>query len=340
MKNKTIIYLMFFVAFSFSVEAQNLVPNYSFEDTIQCPTQGNQVNGYVADWTAGGLGGQSYFDSICNVSGSAVGVPLNTWGYQYPHTGVAYTGIYTFFPPPPPSRPYHYNERDYLQVKLIDTLIKGSKYFVAFFVSLADSSKEACNNMGAYFSDSSLVYNGSVKPYLTPQVANDTSHQLTDKINWMKISGSFTAQGGEAYMVIGNFTDDKHCDSVFVNSPSSYKNYNWNLAYYYIDDVIVTTDSNYADSLFPSSIVSVSKPKEEVRIFPNPSNGKFEVNILNIGENSIMDVYNIFGEIIYSKAITDNAQINLSSEPIGIYFYRISTEWGNLMQSGKLIISN
>jgi len=328
MKRIVFTYLLF-MAF-FHIGAQNLVPNYSFEDTIQCPTQGNQVNGYVADWTAGGLGGQSYFDSICNVSGSAVGVPLNTWGYQYPHTGVAYTGIYTFFPPPPPSRPYHYNERDYLQVKLIDTLIKGSKYFVAFFVSLADSSKEACNNMGAYFSDSSLVYNGSVKPYLTPQVANDTSHQLTDKISWMKVSGNFTAKGGEAYMVIGNFTDDKHCDSIFVNSPSSYKNYNWNLAYYYIDDVIVTTDSNYADSLFPTSVENISRTKEAVEVFPNPANNILNVQFNNVKESDaniiVTDVTGrtiiILGDVAANKG---NVAINISNLTAGIYFVRIET---------------
>jgi len=50
-------YLTFCILhFSFILSAQNLVPNYSFEDTIQCVQHLNQFTGYVADWIGQGGG--------------------------------------------------------------------------------------------------------------------------------------------------------------------------------------------------------------------------------------------------------------------------------------------
>src|ERR1700739_767343 len=189
--------VILFILLGFAGKAQNLVPNYSFEDTIHCPIYA-YFQGYVTSWSGSY---PAYFNEFCSDPGYG-NVPSNTWGYQYAHTGVAYVGVYTFI-----NYTYdtaNYNLRDYIQAPLTSTLMAGSKYYVTFYVSLADSCKYACNNIGACFSDSLLnVHTRKVLSYHIPQVANDTSNHLTDKINWMKVSGSFTAQGGEKYVTIG-----------------------------------------------------------------------------------------------------------------------------------------
>jgi type IX secretion system substrate protein len=314
----------------------NIVPNYSFEDTLHCVNGDNEFQGYVANWE-GNESGLCYFNALCNSPSSDVNIPLNVLGYQYPHSGNAYAGIYTFIGPPPPSRPNDSNTRDYMQVQLMDTLHGGVKYYITFYVSLADSFKYACNDIGAYFSDSSLALTGYAKPYIIPQIANNNvKNPLTDKINWIKVSGNFIAKGGEKYVVIGNFKNDKQSDSVFVNSPNSNTNYNWNGSYYYVDDIIASTDSVYADSLF-SGINEINAKQPQVMIFPNPSKGKFTISLEGFENKSHLEVYNLMGELIYEEEILPHiTPIDLSNNSDGIYLYRIAS--GNSTSTGKLII--
>ena len=191
-----------FMAFSLSLPAQNLVPNYSFEDTLKCITGPSQFEGHVADWT-GISAGLCYFTPLCTET--YCNVPSNWWGHQYAHTGKAYAGIYTYVSDTCKHCPAHNkNLRNYMQDSLAYSLKAFVKYYVVFYVCPADTSWFYCNNIGAYFSDSSLIYNDSVKSYLTPQVANNPlDNPLTIAKTWIKVSGSFVAAGGEKYIVIG-----------------------------------------------------------------------------------------------------------------------------------------
>lgn len=235
--------LLFFIFhFSFIYAQGNLVPNYSFEEKLQCPTGGDNFNGYVTAWTGQGSyggGGLSYFTATCPAK--AVGVPLNEVGFQYAHTGVCYAGIDTYLSQYS-ANPNNYDYRDYIQVALNTSLIAGKRYCVVWYVSLSDTSMYECSDMGAYFSDSMLHYSNTnaVKSNLIPQIANDPiNNPLTDKINWMKISGDFIANGGERYIIIGNFKDDAHSYIDSVGSNASHNNGNEFGAYYYLDDVSV-----------------------------------------------------------------------------------------------------
>jgi len=245
-------------------------------------------------------------------------------------------GIYTYIKPPNPDT----NTRDYLQDTLLSTLNAGTKYYVTFYVSLSDSMKYACNNIGAFFSDSAFAYpfTRTVKPTIIPQVENDTTNHLTDKINWMKVSGSFVAKGGEKFMVIGNFKDDRHSDTIFVNSLAHSENI-WTAAYYFIDDVIVTTDSNYADSLYPTGINNINAIIEKAEVFPNPSKGVFTLEQSAEKQSEVIEVYNVLGEKIYSSSFSaPRTTLNLTGQPSGIYLYRITSEKGEAIATGKLIL--
>jgi len=111
-------------------------------------------------------------------------------------------------------------------------------------------------------------------------------------------------------------------------------------AFYYIDDVIVTTDSTYADSLF-TGVNELKGKSEEVKVFPNPGKGvyTFEVNSEQLIVNSKMEVYNMLGIKVKSEELkVESNVIDLTSQPAGIYLYRILSEKGGLISSGKLII--
>jgi len=206
------------------LHAQNIVPNPSFEYYTQCPNNISQLN-FSFPWQNPTSGSPDYFNA-CDIT-QITSVPNNGWGYQYAHTSVGYSGIYC------------YNKlvfsREYIQVQLKDSLKQDTSYCVSFYVSLADKSDYAVNNLGAYFSDTAITStNYSNLPYI-PQVANSSNNPLTNKTGWTKVSGSFIASGGEQYITIGNFNDDTTTDTVRVDSSG------WagSVAYYYIDDVSV-----------------------------------------------------------------------------------------------------
>jgi hypothetical protein len=342
-----------FISLCFFSKAQNLVPNYSFENIIQCPQNCNQFINYVSDWSGQGENyGLSYFTSQCpgdtgkgsGATSSSGSVPYNAdYGFQYAHTGVSYAGISPFVTGFPADSIYPYgntsykNSREYLETILSDSLIAGVKYYVTFFTNLHNSSEFACSDVGAYFSNSYVALNNSSLPELlqyTPQVANNPKKQeLIDTLNWMKVSGSFIAKGGEKYIVIGNFKNDSLSSIRYVGYSGT------GSAYYYIDDVIVSADSNYADSL--AAIGELKIKNKELKIYPNPSNGNFSVEIKNyeLCITNTVEVYNMLGQSIYKKQINNTTtEIDISNEPKGIYLYRVTSDKGDAVGSGKLII--
>jgi hypothetical protein len=85
---------------------------------------------------------------------------------------------------------------------------------------------------------------------------------------------------------------------------------------------------------------------EQVKVYPNPTTGifTFQANKLQLITNSRIEVFNVLGEMVYSqlslKDFQDNSQltIDLSSNPNGVYFYRVVKESGEMVGSGKVII--
>jgi hypothetical protein len=77
----------------------------------------------------------------------------------------------------------------------------------------------------------------------------------------------------------------------------------------------------------------------QASVYPNPSHGSFTVALQNAPAKSYVNVYNVLGENIYQAKLTsDKTQINLNSQPVGMYLYRIFDETGKVISTGKLII--
>jgi len=81
-----------------------------------------------------------------------------------------------------------------------------------------------------------------------------------------------------------------------------------------------------------------------VILYPNPSNGVFTLQASSaelIAQNNI-EVYNMLGERVYAKtlhSVQGDNTVNISSQPNGIYLYRVVNENGELIGEGKLIIA-
>jgi gliding motility-associated-like protein len=212
------------------LKGQNIAPNPDLEFHTFCPT-GYSVQGQgpplpCVPWDAATWGSADYFHSCSNPS--EVGVPLNDVGWQLAHSGEGYAGLIL-----KASNPLDY--REYLGAPLLQPLIGGKYYYTSFYVSLANS-RCGIQQIGAYFSSTPPPYTwGDALPLdnLTPQVESNGNF-LSDTTNWMLIEGCFRAQGGEAYITIGNFHTnadtplDPNCS---VGASGSY---------YYFDDIYVS----------------------------------------------------------------------------------------------------
>lgn len=68
------------------------------------------------------------------------------------------------------------------------------------------------------------------------------------------------------------------------------------------------------------------KNASDVRIYPNPNNGRFHITGI---ENAKVDIYSITGKVI-AEQISTNGIINIEELSNGIYFIKINTEQGTV----------
>ena len=270
--------IILFLTLHFAL-AQNLVPNNSFETHISC----NSFSGSIKDsppWFFNNypFGGTAFYFHPCSpFLFQYFSVPRNltdTSGYQWPYLGNAYSGINVFYNQTS-------NYRNYVQVKLNDTLIANHKYYVEFYVNLCNNSFYGTDGIGACLTSDTL--NCSIPSFsclinATPQIISPQGISITDTLNWTKISGSFTAVGNEAYITIGNFLPDSSLTLGVNNSVLQ------NSSFYYIDDVSVTL----CDS---SNGVNPINKEHDITVFPNPANTIITLSASKvIAELALLDV--------------------------------------------------
>jgi len=265
--------LLFIGVFIYANAQLNLVPNNSFEAKDTFCNCG--IIWLTPPWISP-TGGSSECFKTCAIWQPNNMVPQNIDGYQWPRTGIGYAGFGVWVDPL-----VYPNYREYVQVQLTDSLKKNKKYNISFYVSLSDTSWYATDDIGIYFSDTAIhkdIPDYSPFSSFTPQITNAQGNFLTDKENWVVISGIYIAHGGEQYITIGNFNDDANTDTLKVSYGGSYPAYGlWSL--YYIDDVSVI--------LIPDTI-----PPQE------PVNMLIVFNAFTPNGDGVNDVFHIKGNNI------------------------------------------
>lgn len=90
----------------------------------------------------------------------------------------------------------------------------------------------------------------------------------------------------------------------------------------------------------PTGIKNISKNK--IRIYPNPSKGILAIDLSNITTNRTLyiKIDNCLGQEVYSRALRDTEiQIDLTTVcNSGLYYLQIADEYGQLIETQKLII--
>jgi hypothetical protein len=212
----------------------NLIFNPSFEELIDtCQITGQpfitfEKYGWFSFSTA------DLFHS-CIPVGSFYSVPNNIWGIQNPATGDNYAGISIYEIMLSSGDTY----QEYITGQITQALKIGRKYCSSINVSLADTINISCHNMGIAFTNQIPVnFFGQQLFNIIPQISNNSfTNPLSNKINWLKIRGSFVSNGSENYITIGNFLSLSQSDTSILENPPIPSWQNVITSYYYIDDV-------------------------------------------------------------------------------------------------------
>jgi OOP family OmpA-OmpF porin len=257
------------IFFHFTLSAQdNLVPNYSFENYSACPTSADALAN-ATDWYSCNSASPDYFNS-CQLLAFTYGIPFTLNGYQQARTGQAFTGIYVYGNVPAP-------HKEYLQVQLSSALKEDTDYDITFYINLSDNSSVAISQLGAYLSATAVGDTTAAALPFTPQVVSASGTYLNDTAKWVKISGTFTAAGGEKFITIGNFKDDASTDTLQMSALPA-------LSYYFVEDI---------------SVIQSEASAEAANIFtPNEDGLNDDWIIRNLPKNSQVKIYDRWGVLV------------------------------------------
>ena len=305
---------------NFNGIGQNLVPNPSFEAVDSCP---DNISGTNVDEVSRATGWSSYsispdFYSECATS-YVCDVPNNNFGFQYAHTGIAYCGLVTW------EAPILGFAREAIGAKLFSNLVIGQKYFLSFFTTCSGKGENMrTDKIGMKFTTIPYSFSNPIPINNSAQLYSTTI--ITDTVNWIKISGSFIADSSYQYISIGNFFDDTRTDTLTTSLPLFE-------AYYFVDDICVSTDSIYNDTW--TGITDLTKVPE-ITISPNPATNS--ITITSSSYIKEMKLINLLGAVVSASIPAANqSTIDISKLSKGIYFVEITDEKKNVMNK-KVVV--
>ncbi len=324
--------LLLLLILNVCVNAQNLVINPSLEEMTECPFSPSQIPFpsasaiSVNNWTRPTDATSDYFNSCAaGPFFSSTSTPENFAGYQEPKEGNGYAGGYVFFS----SMDY----REYIQAPLFTPLTAGHKYFISYYTSLANGMGDilAIDQMGACFlnlPEERVGYLAALTD-LIPQVYSEPGVVLSDTLNWMNISGAFTATGGEEWVIVGNFTPDEDLTLEPVGPPAELSSF----CYYYFDDfclldMTAPLHSFQTDTtICPDSDLLISGPDDQTYYYwndgttsqqrPVTETGKYWVASADIGScTSRVDTINVIVAMVPQSINLGNDTVVCKNNPI------------------------
>ncbi len=213
MNRSLLIFTTLLLLASSTINAQIATP--SFLTYMYCPTGFSDAADCIG-WRQPTGGTSDYFNACA--SGSSVGIPNNYFGSQTSANN-AYMGLYTYA-----TAGGLVDYREYIGTS-ISPLTIGKTYTMSIKVSLADNSIFATDGLGIYFSTYLVDFPALFANLpVHPQVDYSTYGPITDKTNWVTLTGTFVADSAYKYLTIGCFKSDANLavSNVGGNSGDSY----------------------------------------------------------------------------------------------------------------------
>jgi outer membrane protein OmpA-like peptidoglycan-associated protein len=171
-----------------------------------------------------------------------VSIPNNIYGTEAASADGAsevYAGIVAYKPGKAAA------ERTYITVPISKKgkagLTKGMTYCIEYSISLSESSKFACNNLGVYFTDKNPGSGESEAIYASGDhvMKSATNGIYNGYFGWDKVCNIYVAKGDEKFLTIGNFDRNEATKFQAMKKPKESEVEALLHAYYYIDNIII-----------------------------------------------------------------------------------------------------
>lgn len=170
----------------FTIAAQNLVPNPSFEDTMGCFLSTHPEIGCSVEWSESTIDNPDLNTPDLCFNGAVFFPPSSIPAFD----GTKYIGV--------DCQP---NNSEFVQAELLQTMQGGKSYCVSFYASVCDQTLNPAISLGAMFSVNEMTLN----PFVNGMQADVQGPVLFDPTVWTKITGVYTATGGEKFITLGGF---------------------------------------------------------------------------------------------------------------------------------------
>jgi OOP family OmpA-OmpF porin len=217
-----------FLLLALQVQGQNLIPNNSFESNTAPPVTWQEMR-KLTSWYNPVIGceASSYFMEGAYLPSREIK------GNVHPHSGKAFMGIAVDL------KRGDEEVSQYLAVQLTEPLQKGRMYHISLYIRLCNHMHYAVDHLGAVFLKEKNIITGcktlECESYVHLKGAGEA---ITNEKEWEKIEGTYTAEGGEQYVIFGGLTCQYQLQRMPFRPGIVYW-YTRKITYYYVDDVSV-----------------------------------------------------------------------------------------------------
>jgi hypothetical protein len=214
----------------------NYARNGSFELVTKPPHTFDQLTN-AEGWTNCTIGLSDVFDA--SASEKTVGLPTNEYGTDVkPTEGERCAGFFAWKDDMRKQWDSDYKDpfmkgwnsySEYLMTELTAPLKEGATYSISLDVMLAGNSDRATSSIGAYASPVPLHREN--RRFLEEKAQVATDKILDERGKWVHITGTFEADGGEQYLIVGVYP------YVGWETKKMVESYDNQYAYYFVDNV-------------------------------------------------------------------------------------------------------
>lgn len=209
-------------------DTENLVENPSFEQ-MEGKIKKNGSIAVAVGWMSPTLAAADLFSAKVK---EGFGTPANVLGMEAPMDGENYAGI----------RAFSYGDkepRSYVSARLTVPLTKDALYCVTFYVSLAEASKYACNNISMNFSKKQYNIDENKTILADAHIRHKDNPVFNAYFGWDEVCGVYKAEGGEKFITIGNFSANGDTKNERLKGTKDFTGTSIMSAYYFIDNISV-----------------------------------------------------------------------------------------------------
>ena len=307
---KALLLLLMYLALAGMAMAQtNLVLNGSFEDTVDCAVPMASVLSKAEYWQNPTNSTPDLFDcDLDRLCGYAMDYPY--WnGYQFSQEGTRHAGLYFWDGPSPNSY-----GREFIRGELVQPLGPGLPFEVSLWYASRRPHQYGVDHIGVWFGAEAVQEDTAGPMSLVPQLRlrDPENFYMGESEVWTQLIDTVIAQGGERWLVIGNFDPVGQVDGSLVNPNGLY-----GTCYYYVDNVVVRP-------LEPNGIGELDKP----RLWWNGQ--AWQVSGL-VHEGAVtFEVYNMLGALMHRQRVTTvGDRVELAYDPPSTGNYVLSISWAN-----------